>query len=158
MKTYAPKGLHGAMLRELLADLHATPLEVAKHLQVSERTVWRWLKEENAPFAVLAALWHETPRGRETGALDVGNALVIERGLARSLQGLADGRAAQLARLVAISDTGAANDALSVGPWSVRPVAVAVPRLVDVGPNFGKVGEDKGGQNGPADQNKGFAG
>lgn len=104
------------MLRDLLADLHATPLQAAKHLQVSERTVWRWLKEENAPFAVLAALWHETPRGRETGALDVGNALVIERGLARSLQGLADGRMAQLSRLVAISDTGAANDALLVGP------------------------------------------
>lgn len=116
MKTYAPKGLHGAQLRGLLADLGCTPLQAAKFLQVTERTVWRWLKEENAPFAVLAALWHETPRGREAGALDVGNALVIERGLARSLNDLCMTKTAQLTRLLSISDTGAANDALLVGP------------------------------------------
>lgn len=116
MKTYAPKGLHGAQLRALLAELQATPLQAAKFLQVTERTVWRWLKEENAPFAVLACLWHETPRGRECGALDVGNALVIERGLARSLQTVVEAKTGQLARLLSISDTGAANDALLVGP------------------------------------------
>lgn len=116
MKTYAPRGLHGAMLRDLMVDLQATPAEVAKHLHVTERSVWRWLADDSAPYAVLAALWHETPKGRETGALDVGNELVLHRGLARSAGDALANESARLARLVAISDTGAANDPLMTGP------------------------------------------
>lgn len=116
MKTYAPKGLHGAQLRGLLSDMGATPAQAAKYLQVSERTVWRWLSDESAPFAVLAALWHETPEGRHVTALDVGNEVQIYAGLARSAEDLCNTKTAQLTRLVAISDTGAANDALLVGP------------------------------------------
>ena len=41
LKTYAPKSLHGEMLRELIDELHATPAEVAKFLRVTERSVWR---------------------------------------------------------------------------------------------------------------------
>lgn len=116
MKTYAPKTLWGGDLRRLLDELHATPLDASKFLKVTERSVWRWLADDSAPFAVLAALWHETPRGRETAALDVGNALNIERGLARSTGDQLAAESARLARVLAICDTGAANDPLMQGP------------------------------------------
>ena len=116
MKTYAPAGLHGAALRGLLVDLGATPAQVAKFLRVTERSVWRWLADGSAPFSVLAALWHETPAGRHATALDVGNELVIVAGLARSAGDALALESARLARLLAISDTGAANDPFSAGP------------------------------------------
>lgn len=116
MKTYAPKGLWGWDLRGLLDDLQATPAQVAKYLKVTERSVWRWLAEDSAPYAVLSALWHETPRGRETAHLDTGNALVTERGLSRAVRDDLSRESAKLARLLAITDTGAANDPMVSGP------------------------------------------
>lgn len=115
LKTYAPR-LTGPDLRALLDELHATPAEVAKFLQVTERSVWRWLSEGSAPFSVLAALWHETPTGRHVCALDVGNELVIHRGLAQAHEKNAGNIALQLARLLAIGDFGAANDPVLQGP------------------------------------------
>lgn len=131
MKTYAPKGLHGGDLRGLLDDLVTTPLEVSKFLRVTERSVWRWLADGSAPFAVLAALWHETSTGRQTSALDVGNELVIQRGLSRGLEAQTVAAHAALVRLLATCDTGAANDPFVSGPYAsaVAPVQllVAVP-------------------------------
>lgn len=122
MKTYAPQALRGEDLRGLLDDLHASPLQVSKFLKVTERSVWRWLADGTAPFAVLAALWHETPRGRESAACDVGNELVLQRTLARSGLAALDVETRRLARVLAISDTGAANDPLMTGPVSARPI------------------------------------
>lgn len=122
MKTYAPKGLHGAMLRDMLAELFATPEDVSTFLKVSPRSVWRWLADDSAPYAVLAALWHETPRGRECAALDVGNEVVIQRGLAAAQGAALATESARLARLLAISDTGAANDPFLSGPVPARGV------------------------------------
>ncbi len=138
LKTYAPKSLHGFMLRDLLADLQATPQDCAKFLRVTERTVFRWLAEENAPFAALAALWHETPKGRESAALDVGNALTVERGLANAAKSVLARESARLARLVAIADTGAANDPLMDGPHGAqasprRPVLPALTSACETG-------------------------
>lgn len=147
MKTYAPRGLHGAQLRPLLDDLCCTPLQAAKFLRVTERTVWRWLAEDGAPWHVLALLWHETETGRMTCAHDVGNALVLARGLSRSHEQAHALESKRLARLVNISDTGAANDPLHDGPYqkifdrvpvSVAPTAqlypLAVPNAVGVAP------------------------
>lgn len=114
MKTYAPH-LTGADLRALMLDLHASPAQVAKFLQVTERSVWRWMAEESAPFAALAALWHETPRGRYVTALDVGNELAIVRGLASAHGDALARESARLARVLRISDTGAANGPLFDG-------------------------------------------
>lgn len=134
MKTYAPKGLRGSDLRALMDEMQATPAQVAKFLRVGERTVWRWLSDNSAPFAALAALWHETPTGRHTTALDVGNELAIVRGLAQSFEGLCNTTTAQLARVLAISDTGAANDPLMTGPPSLGAVpARGVEGLQQIG-------------------------
>lgn len=112
MKTFAPKQLHGADLRGLLTDLHATPSQVAQFLRVTERSVWRWLSDESAPYAALAALWHETPNGRYATAIDVGNELAIVRGLAAAHGAQAERETARLARLIQIADCGSANDPL----------------------------------------------
>lgn len=122
MKTFAPQALRGEDLRGLLDDLHASPLQISKFLKVTERSVWRWLADGSAPFAVLAVLWHETPRGREVVACDVGNELVIQRTLARSGLAALDVETRRLARVLAISDTGAANDPLMSGPVTARPI------------------------------------
>jgi hypothetical protein len=115
LKTYAPR-LTGADLRPLLDELHATPAQASKFLQVTERSVWRWLSEGSAPFPVLAALWHETPTGRHVTALDVGNELVINRGLAQAHEKAHTQAVATLGRLLAIGDFGGANDPLFNGP------------------------------------------
>ena len=121
MKTYAPKGLHGAQLRSLMLDCLATPLELSKFLHVTERSVWRWLKDDNAPYAVLAAIWHETPAGRRVTAVDVGNEAVLYRGLATAATAALTAETARLGRLVAICDTGAMNDPLFTGPSAPPP-------------------------------------
>lgn len=130
MKTYAPKELRGEDLRGLLDDLHVSPLQVSQFLKVTERSVWRWLADGSAPFAVLAALWHETPKGREAAACDVGNELVIQRTLARSGLAALDVETRRLGRVLAISETGAANDPLMTGPASKKP---QLPRLLSLG-------------------------
>lgn len=127
MKTYAPKGLQGSDLHDLMAELLATPAQVAKYLHVTERSVFRWLADENAPFAVLSALWHETPRGREQAAIDVGNEVVIQRGLARANEAAWQAETGRLARLLAICDTGAANDPFLSGPVAARGVERVQP-------------------------------
>jgi len=154
MKTYAPKDLRGEDLRGLLDDLHVSPLQVSKFLKVTERSVWRWLADGSAPFAVLAALWHETPRGREVVSCDVGNELVIQRVLARSGLAALDVETKRLSRVLHISDTGAANDPLMSGPASqFRRV---LPLQLDPVTQGRHLSDDGGGDDGPADHDQGF--
>lgn len=153
MKTFAPRSLRGTDLRQLLEELPATPAQVAKFLLVTERSVFRWLAEDSAPFAVLAALWHETPAGRHAVALDVGNELAIYYGLARALEDKTARIERQLARVLATSDTGAANDPLLNGPLPVARHQAIEPlmriprglaRLVYLDVQGGEVGPDAG--------------
>lgn len=132
MKTYAPKSLRGYDLRRIMEEMAATPAQVAKFLEVTERSVWRWLANDSAPRAVLCALWHETARGREVSANDVGFDLQLTRMGERLAIEARTKQAAQLGRLLAISDTGAANDPLVAGPWALRPLPSSVV-------NFGAV-------------------
>lgn len=135
MKTYAPKGLHGSQLRALIADLHASPVEISKFLQVTERSVWRWLKDDSAPFAVLAALWHETPQGRHVSAVDVGNEAVLYRGLAQAQAAALKAETARLGRLLGMCETGADNDPFFSGP-SAPPPSGCRPRLHQDAPAY----------------------
>lgn len=135
MKTYAPKDLTGDDLRGLLEQLFASPLQVSKFLRVTERSVWRWLADGTAPYAVLAALWHETPQGRECAAADVGNELVLTRVGKQLAQADAVKASGLLSRVLQISDTGAANDPLMTGPFSQfcerLPLRLDHPRRVN---------------------------
>lgn len=119
MKTYAPKGLHGAQLRELIADLgNPTPAVIAKFLQVTERSVWRWLSDDSAPYAALALLWHETPTGRYNTATDVGNEAMYLRGERNAFRTAMEQTQAQMGRVLAISDTGAANSPIYASTYA----------------------------------------
>lgn len=118
------------MLRELLADLRTTPKALAKFLKLTERTVYRWMAEDSVPWHILALLWHETEAGRIAVSHDVGNALVLARGLSEAHATAHGKESARLARLVAIADTGAANDPLSDGQY--QKILVKVPELVAV--------------------------
>lgn len=129
-------------------ELHASPLELAKYLKVTERSVWRWLADDSAPFAVLAALWHETPTGREHSHCDVGNDLVIQRGLARAVGADLEKETARMGRVLSISDTGAANDPLHDGPLARYPVA---PLGFNPRPKARELPDDGGRNHGAAD-------
>lgn len=137
MKTYAPKGLHGAQLRPLMAELFTNAVELSRFLRVTERTVWRWLAEDSCPWYILALLWHETEAGRVACSLDVGNALVLARGLGAAHAQAHAAESARLARLVAISDTGAANDPLVDGPHCA-PLAPMLSTLAISGAETGR--------------------
>ena len=130
MKTLTPK-LGGDDLRELIQEMGATPAQVARWLGVSERSLFRWLADGTAPRAVLYACWHETPQGRYAVALDVGYEAQLSYGLAEAHAADAARSAAALQRLAAISDTGAANDALPSLPASFTARRYAMPVVLD---------------------------
>ena len=83
MKTLAPKWLD---LAEMMADTGMKPADLAKYLDVTERSVWRWMAEDTAPRAALLALWHVTPEGIQAVALDHGNGAMYERGYVLSME------------------------------------------------------------------------
>jgi len=71
-------------LSTLLAELGATPRQVARALQVSERTVKNWLSAENEPQAVRIALFWLTRWGYSIINTDAENEARLYAGLARS--------------------------------------------------------------------------
>ena len=157
MKTFAPKALRGSDLRGLLSDLVATPKEVAKFLDVTERSVWRWLADGNAPRAALFALWHETPRGRYICSLDVGNELVIVKGLAQSLGAQADKQKARLVRVLAISDFGTANEPLwDAVPFQPLDLGRVSPLRFNPVAQARQLPDDQRGEDSPAQHNQSF--
>lgn len=108
---FAPlRQLHGGMLRGMMEGMGATVDDLAKVFQVNERTVRRWLANDDAPRAVLMALWHETHEGRHNHAVEMGNQLMWASGLARGLELELSKAQAQMGRLMAIGDFGSAND------------------------------------------------
>lgn len=123
MKTYAPRDLCGSNLRDLITDLgEPTPHDLARFLQVTERSIFRWLAEDSAPFAVLAALWHETPHGRHVTALDVGNDRAIQSAGWQAEKAAHLATHAGLLRVLGVSDTGSANSPLYGVDWQAPPL------------------------------------
>lgn len=116
MKSYAPTGLHAGMLRELITDMGSTPAKIAKLLRVTERSIWRWMADDSAPYAVILALWHESPRGHYNRDTDLANHNAILHALVHCKEDTAAQAVARLAKLLAISSTGAANDPFLSGP------------------------------------------
>lgn len=83
-------------LQEVMNDIGAKPADVARHLKVTERSVWRWLADDSAPLAVRLALWHATPAGVQTVGIHHGNGAMYDRGYVRALE-------VQTARLQALT-------------------------------------------------------
>lgn len=57
----------------LLADLPATPRQIARHLDLSESTLKRYEREDQAPRAVMLALFWESRWGRSAADCEAHN-------------------------------------------------------------------------------------
>jgi hypothetical protein len=59
----APKNIYGPNLFKIFVHELGGPKLVCKKLDVSERTVWRWLADDSAPKMAVLALYWETQYG-----------------------------------------------------------------------------------------------
>lgn len=57
----------------MLQDLPATPAQVARHLDLSPRTLQRYLAEDQAPRVVMLAMFWETRWGRSAADVEAAN-------------------------------------------------------------------------------------
>lgn len=114
IRTLAPRGL---ALRDILADIPgATPVDVARFLDVSERTVWRWLSDDCAPRAALLALWFVTQQGQYEVSVHVGNEARLLHGMVRTAKDSAQAAQSRLVKALALADCGSANAPFYDGP------------------------------------------
>jgi hypothetical protein len=60
----APNYILGPNLFKMFVDELGGPKLVCKFLDVTERTIWRWLAEESAPKMAVLSLFWETKYGR----------------------------------------------------------------------------------------------
>lgn len=107
----------------LLVDDLGTPDSVARALRVSPRTVRRWLTAGGAPHAAVLALFWLSRWGRSQLDADMHNAAASHAGMARCLAEEVTRLRAELAHVLAIADTGAANSP----SLSVAPLAPVIP-------------------------------
>jgi len=111
-----PRNLSGAHLPELIDG--AGGLRAALHLlDVTDRTMRRWLAAGDAPVAVLRLLWYASPLARHEAARDVAFELGI---IARQRDALSD----ENARLEALLTAVAAAPSMSPAPRYAQRVAV----------------------------------
>lgn len=88
------------------------PQDLAKHLDVSERSIFNWKSQNNAPRAVKLALFWETCWGHSTLDCDLDNTVSRFKQLANALQNDNNTLRARIAYLERVSDFGAANQPL----------------------------------------------
>lgn len=95
----------------MLADIgNPTTREVARALDVTERTVRRWLSHGTAPRPVMLALFWVTSWGLSATDCETFNTAMLNRGLAVALKEEIGRLQARLDRLGRIADFGSAND------------------------------------------------
>ncbi len=82
---------------------------IARYLDVSERSLARWKADDQAPRAVMLALYWETHHGCQALYTDMWNDRQMAEALARSSQALAANLQARVAYLERLSDFGCAN-------------------------------------------------
>lgn len=119
-------------LGDMLADLgNPTPKQVAKAIGVSEATARKWQRKDEAPRAVMLALFWLTSWGQQWAQVDAFNDAQAQRQLANAFRRRNDELEKQIARLARIADFGAANDpspsALLQRP-SIKPARTLKPR------------------------------
>lgn len=116
---------HTPALPDLLADLgHPSAAAVGRALDVTPRTVHRWVSAGHAPRTAELALFWVTSYGWSTHECEARRMLDDWRNLAAARQREADALRRELARVLAVGDFGSANQPLSDVP---RPGADVLP-------------------------------
>lgn len=69
----APTGAGLPSFELMVQDLPATPGQLARHLDISPRTMQRYLAEATAPRAVMLAVFWETRWGRSAADCEAAN-------------------------------------------------------------------------------------
>ena len=108
MKYLAPRTIPA--LSQILPDLgNPSPREIARYLDVSERTVYGWKAADLAPRAALLALFWESSYGRSALDCELHNAAMVYKQLSESLNHEAQTLRLRIARLEKMGDFGSAN-------------------------------------------------
>lgn len=121
----APKNIcHPDTFRLFVQELGG-PKIVAKFLDVTERTVWRWLAENSVPKMAVLALYWETQYGRSLIDTDHHAEVVLMRGHIRTLEEQFV-RATHIIQGLRSHDYATANEPLfdEQGEFNVRKAAV----------------------------------
>lgn len=108
MKYLAPRT--PPALSQLLPDLgNPSPREIARYLDVTERTVFAWKAQDKAPKAALLALFWESSYGLSALDAELHNAAMVHRLHANALARESDNLRARIARLEKIGRFDSAN-------------------------------------------------
>lgn len=115
----------------ILGDIgNPSPRHLARALGVSERTAYRWISDGAAPRAAALALFSITRWGASARDVEAFRRLDDWRGLAQAREREIATLRAEIARLQAIGDFGAANDPSALAARPARPASAwpAPPR------------------------------
>lgn len=95
----------------MLQDLPATPAQVARHLDVTPRTLQRYVAEDQAPRVVMLAMFWETRWGRSAADAEAANwgALYYQRAQIMERQNVALRRQITALETALAESHGAAN-------------------------------------------------
>lgn len=108
MKYLAPRT--PPALSQLLPDLgNPSPREIARFLNVTERTVFAWKAQDKAPKAALLALFWESSYGLSAINAELHNAALVHKQYADALSRESDNLRARIARLEKIGRFDSAN-------------------------------------------------
>lgn len=99
-------------LADMLEDLSATPVDIAKAMRVNQSTVYRWIKQNNAPWPVMLSLYWMTRWGLSEIDAELLNRANTHQGYAESLKRAMTKLEAQMQHLSHIGQYGSANDPL----------------------------------------------
>lgn len=115
MKYLAPRATPALSL--LLPDLgHPSPREIARFLDVTERTVYAWKAQDRAPRAAMLALFWESSYGRSALNAELHNSALVHKQHADSLARHVVNLESRIARLEKIGRFDSANAPLLDAP------------------------------------------
>lgn len=120
----APKNIYGPDIFKIFVDELGGPKRVSKMLDVSERTVWRWLADGRVPKMAVLALYWESRYGRSLIDTDHHTEMVLLRGHIQILEQQFT-RASHVIQGLRKLDYGTANEPLfdAHGEFNVRQTA-----------------------------------
>lgn len=111
-------------LSTMLADLgQPSSKALARALGVTDRTARRWMATGQAPRPAMLAIFRVTRWGSSQISAHAANGAALAHQLARSLTDENKALRADLARLLALANTGAAN----VPSWRALPLCPVLP-------------------------------